>query len=461
MMLFEIIKSEGLAHISYLIGSGNEALVIDPRRDYEIYIDLAAQKGMKIKYIFETHRNEDYVIGSIDLADLTGAKIYHGPGLEFKYGEVLKDEQEFTFGNLKLKAIHTPGHTPESMSYVLIDLDSGAEPIMVFSGDALFIGDVGRTDFYGPKEAHRLSESLYNSIFNKLLPLGDGVILCPAHGAGSVCGSGISDREQSTLSLERRQNPILQKTKEDFIKYKVAEQHYTPPYFKKMEDYNLRGPPKLEKLPNPPPLSPKEFQEHIDKDAQVVDTREPTAFGGAHIKGSYSIWLNGLPVYAGWVLPYDKPILLVLGNIKHLDTAVRYLIRLGYENIIGYLCGGIEGCGVESWYNAALPIEHLALLSVQELKSKLDHKEDILVLDVRRRDEWDQGYIEGALHIYVGQLLERLREIPKDKPVAVICNVGHRASLAASILLRERNNEVYNVLGSMTAWQNAGYDIVK
>jgi hydroxyacylglutathione hydrolase len=238
---------------------------------------------VKIRNIFETHRNEDYVIGSLELAYFTGAKIYHGPGLAFKYGETLKDGQEFCFGKVKLTAIHTPGHTDESMSYALTDLDAGKEPILVFTGDALFVGDVGRIDFYGPKEAPRMAENLYNSIFSKLLPLGDGVMLCPAHGAGSVCGGAISQREESTLGLERILNPILQKNKEEFIEFKVSEHHETPPYFRKMEQYNLNGPTLLGHLPNPDPLSPEELQNLMKLGAVVVDTRTPPAFGGAHI----------------------------------------------------------------------------------------------------------------------------------------------------------------------------------
>ncbi|NIN51646.1 MAG: MBL fold metallo-hydrolase, partial [Nitrososphaeria archaeon] len=456
-MIFERVKSEGLAHISYFLGSDGEAIVIDPRRDCQVYIDLARRAELKIKYIFETHRNEDYVIGSCELAHFTGAKIYHGPGLDFKYGETLKDGQDFYFGRMRLTAIHTPGHTDESMSYALVDTSLNDEPIMGFSGDALFVGDVGRTDLYGPEEAPRLAENLYNSIFNKILPLGDGVILCPAHGAGSVCGGAISQREQSTLGLERLHNPILQKKKEDFIKFKVAERLERSPYFRKMEQYNLEGPPLLENLPDPPPLSPTEFQKRMEYGAVVLDTRTPSAFGCAHIEDSYSVWLRGIPMFAGWVLPYDKPVLLVLEDREHLETAVRYLIRLGYDRVEGYLCGGVEACGLESWYGEALPTEHLGLLTVQELKAQLDGGDNLTVLDVRSDQEWGEGHIEEALHIYVGHLEERLNEVPVDQPVAVICSVGNRASLAASILRRARHREVYTLLGGMTAWQKAGY----
>jgi hydroxyacylglutathione hydrolase len=453
-MIFKRIKSEGIAHNSYLIGSENDAAVMDPRRDCQVYIDLAQQRGLKIKYIFETHRNEDYTIGSVELHHFTGAEIYHGPGLDWKYGNTLRAGQEFQVGKLRLTAIHTPGHTDESMSYTVADLSTGEATVMVFTGDALFVGGVGRADLYGPEEAPRLASNLYDSIFNKILSLGNGVILCPAHGAGSVCGANIADRDESTLGIERDQNPLLQMSKDEFIKYKVSEKLERPHYFRQMERYNLEGPPQLGCLPSPAPFTPAEFKEEMERGAVVVDTSYPAAFGGAHIKGSYSIWLEGLPVFAGWVLSYYTPILLVLDDQHHLEKAVRYLIRVGYDQIVGYLKGGVEG-----WYNAGFPVEHLQVLTVHELKDKIDRGEQLTILDDRGENEWNEGHIKGAHHIYVGHIQERMADIPKDKPVAMFCNVGHRAGLGASILLREGCREVYNVLGSMTAWRAAGYPI--
>lgn len=429
--------------------------MIDPRRDCQVYVDYAQQKGLRIKHILETHRNEDYVVGSIELNSITGAEIYHGPGLDWKYGNTLRDGQQFRIGNLRLMAMHTPGHTDESMSYAVADLATGQATVMVFTGDALFVGDVGRTDLYGPDEASRLASDLYDSIFNKLLPLGDGVVLCPAHGGGSVCGLHIASRAESTIGIERIQNPALQKKdKHEFVRYKLAEKPEKPPYFSQMETYNLQGPPLLGCLPLPAPLTPAEFRGERDRGAILVDTSEPAAFGGAHIKGAYSIWLEGLPIFAGWVLPYDKPILLVLEDQSHLERAVRYLIRAGYDRIIGYLRDGIEG-----WYNAGFPTQSLPLLSVHQLKNMLDRHEKLVVLDTRGQDEWESGHIAGSLHIYVGHLEQRLAEVPGDKPIAVICNVGHRAGLGASILLRAGYPEVYNVLGSVRAWIAAGFPV--
>mgnify|MGYP006287862305 FL=1 len=456
-MIFERIKSEGIAHLSYFLGSGNEAVVIDPRRDCQIYVDLARKNGMNIKYIFETHRNEDYVIGSRQLKSLTDADIYHGMNLDFEYGNTLKDKQTFTFGSLQLTALHTPGHTDESMSYVLSDLDSNEAPVMVFTGDTLFVGDVGRTDLYGPDKNSQMASKLYDSIFNKILPLGDEVILCPAHGAGSVCGGAISQREHSTLGLERIHNPVLQKTdRDEFVKHKLAEHHEYPPYFRKMEEYNLRGPPIMECLPIPQMLSPQEFREEMEKGAVVVDTRMPHSFGGAHIKDTYSIWLEGLPSFAGWVLPYDKPILLVMEEKEQLDRAVQFLVRLGYDNIKGFLEGGIS-----AWYMEALPVDGFHLISVHDLKKKLDENERMIILDVRGQDEWEAGHIKRSTHVYVGNLENNLDKLPNKCQVVVYCGSARRSNIAASILKRNGYKKIYNVLGSMAAWKNAGYEIVK
>jgi len=456
-MILERIKSEGIAHNSYLLCSGNEAIVIDPRRDCQVYADSAQQKGLKIRYIFEMPRNEDYVVGSVELKSITGAEIYHGPGLQWKYGVSLKDNQVFRVGVLELTAIHTPGHTDESTCYAVADLTTGKAATMVFTGDTLFVGDVGRTDLYGEKEAPRLASGLYESIFKKLLPLGDGVIIYPGHGGGSVCGMHIANRDESTIGMEKVQNPVLQrKSKDEFVKYKVAEKPERPHYFTQMEKYNQEGPPLLGCMPLPAPLTANEFKEEIDNGAIVVDTSEPAAFGGIHIKGAYSIWLEGLPAFAGWVLPYDRPIILVLEGQDHPERAVDYLIRAGYDRIHGYLKGGIE-----SWYNAGFTMESMSLLQVRQLKSMLDRHEQLAVLDTRGDEEWKSGHIGGALHIYVGHLEQRLSEVPRDKPVAVYCKTGHRAGLSASILLRAGYPKVYNVPGSITAWVAAGFPLAK
>jgi hydroxyacylglutathione hydrolase len=456
-MIFKRIKSEGIAANSYLIGSGGNAFVVDARRDCQVYLDFARQEGVTINHIFETHRHEDFAVGSIELAHITGATIYHGPGLQWGYGVTLKDGQIFSIGHLKVTVMHTPGHTDESVSYVITDLATGGSPVMVFTGDTLFINDVGRTDLYGDNQVRRLAENLFNSIFNRLLPLGDGVIICPAHGGGSICGVHIAGRDESSIGIERLQNPVLRFTKkEDFVKYKMSESPEKPPYFKRMEQENLLGPPLLGNLPVPTALEPQEFNNKIKNGAIILDTRAPSSFGGAHIAGSCSIWLDGLPSFAGWVLPYDKSLVLVVDDEQHLETAVRYLVREGYDNIASYLKGNME-----SWYSAGLPIESLKLVSATDLKAMLDRNYDVTVLDVRKQNEWDAGHIEGAVHIFVGHLIDKLSQIPKEKPIVVHCSAGYRSGLASSILLRAGYSEIYNVAGGISAWISSGLPVVK
>jgi hydroxyacylglutathione hydrolase len=223
-----------------------------------------------------------------------------------------------------------------------------------------------------------------------------------------------------------------------------------------MEQYNLQAPPLLHGLPVPELLSPDEFKAEIEKGAVVVDTRMPHSFGGAHIKGSYSIWLEGLPSFAGWMLPYDRPIVLVLEEKEQLETAVRYLVRLGYDNIRGFLNGGIA-----SWYMAALPIDGFDLMSVHDLKARLEKEEKIVILDVRSDVEWEAGHIEGAMHIYVGYVEANLDKVPKECTIVVYCGSARRSNIAASILKKHGYRKIYNVLGSMAAWKNAGYEVVK
>ena len=454
-MFLERIVSEGLAHFSYLVGSGAKAFVVDPRRDCQVYADLAKREGMRITHIFETHRNEDYAIGSQDLVQLTGAKVLHGPGLDWEYGEELADGQRYRFGGLELEAVHTPGHTYESMSYVLRDTSAGSEPVLAFTGDTLFVGDVGRTDLPGPEHRRKLSELLYDSLHKRLLTLGDGCIIAPAHGAGSVCGGDIADRATSTIGLERTQNPLIRLSKEDFVERKMREILERPPYFSQMEIMNQRRHLPLSGLPVPQPLVPGEFAEAIGSGAVVVDTRLPHSYAGAHTKGSSSIWIDGLPAYAGWLLPYDRPLLLVVEDEQQVERVVRMLVRIGYDNVQGYLRGGMV-----QWYREGLPYESTKTMDVHELKALMS-KEEVFVLDPRPHHEWAELHLEGAKHIFIGDLEKHLEEIPKDRPVASMCSVGFRGSMAAALLQERGYDNVAIVIGGVNAWKAAGYPVIE
>ena len=456
-MFLETVRSEGLAHMSYIIGHGGRAAVIDPRRDSSVYVDIAHQNGANITHIFETHRNEDYVVGSRDLSRRTGAEIFHGSATDFAYGNPVSDGADFKLGDLTMRVLETPGHTFESISIALIDQSFGKEAVAVFTGDALFIGDVGRTDFFPDRKAETAG-LLYDSIFKTILPLGDDVILYPAHGAGSVCGSGMADREFSTLGYERKHNPVLKKTdRNDFIQFKVNEHHYMPPYFKQMEKYNQEGPPALGEVPRPAPMRPSEFEKRMKEGMLVIDTRSPEAFAGSFIPGSLALPLDMIPAYAGYFVSYDREIGLITEGYELVDTAVRHLIRIGYDHIVGYLTSGLH-----SWEVSGREYDRISAVHVRELVDRIQSGKKYTLLDVRKADELEkEGRLPGSIHIYLGDLPHRINEIPPDRPVTTFCGSGQRAIIAASILRQNGIGPVEDSLGSMSACQAIGCPIEK
>lgn len=445
-MLFERIESEGLAHYSYLIGDGNEAVVIDPRRDCQTYIERTVKKGFQITDILETHRNEDYVVGSLELADRTDAKIWHADTqLDYRYGNPIEDRQKWGIGGLKLEALLTPGHTPGHMSYLLYD--HADEPWMVFTGDALFAGGVGRVDLLGEDKIKEMAELLYDTLFNKILPLGDHVIVSPAHGAGSVCGASIVDRPWTTIGIERDRNPKLQYIdKQKFIK-NVGEKLERPPYFRQMEKLNVQGPPILGTIPTPKPLSPGEFEE-MTQSGVVLDTRMELGFNTAHISNSLSIWLEGLPNFTGWFVPYEKPILLI-NETNDPSQTVSFLIRLGYDNIVGYLSENMH-----AWHMAGKKSSSIDTVTVQEMCSLLDKGESVWILDVRDDEEVKKAKITNAHHIHLTQLPENLDKIPEKKEIYIFCGSGLRSTIAASLLKREGWKNIKVILGGVAGWNS-------
>lgn len=455
-LFLDTVHSPGLSHISYMIGHRGQAAVIDARRDVGAYLDLARQHSCEILYAFETHKNEDYVTGSRELSRRTGCRILHGEGLDWGFGETLSGGETFELGAIRLEVLRTPGHTDDSISIALADTSFSDAPVAVFTGDALFLGDVGRTDFY-PDRAEEVAGLLYDSIFETLLPLGDHVLLYPAHGAGSVCGSGMASREFSTLGYERQYNPALQvEDRDEFIRNKTSEHHYKPPYFKKMEAYNQHGSaPELHELPHPRVLTPEAFAAAADDGAIVVDLREPEAFAGAFIPGSVNIPLNMIPAYAGWLLPYDTDLLLIAEEASDVATAVRYFVRLGYDRIAGYLRNGLHG-----WEITGRAFERIGVVTAQQLQQRIAAEKDLTILDVRKADEFQQGHLENATHIFLGELADRISEIPEDANLVTFCGSGRRASIAASILRKYGRQGVSNNLGSMAACQSLGCDIV-
>ncbi len=454
-MLLERVESKRLAHYSYIVGDRNEAVVIDPRRDCEVYPKMASREGMRISHVLETHRNEDYVVGSVELSSRTGAEVWHADGqLDYKYGEAVEDGMVVKVGRYKIEAISTPGHTPGSMSYLL--RDSGGDPWIVFTGDALFAGDLGRVDLLGMDRAEEMARHLYDSLYRRLLPLGDEVIACPAHGAGSVCAASIADRKWTTLGIERKKNPKLQAKGEEEFVAKMAVELERPPYFKEMERLNLEGAPLLSTVPDPVSLSPKEFA--AAEEDFVLDTRMELGFGAAHVPGALNIWLDGVPSFAGWFLPYDREVLLV-DETGDPDTAVRRLRRLGYDSLGGYLAGGMV-----AWHMAGKESSSVTTANVHDLCARLDREEKrrAWILDVRSDDELEEsGRITGAHHIHITQLPQRIEEVPRDRPIYIFCGSGLRSMVAASILQREGWGEMTVILGGLAGWSSATCPVVR
>jgi hydroxyacylglutathione hydrolase len=452
-MILRQITSPGLAHNSYFLGSQGTATVIDPRRDCEVFLELARAHDMRITHIFETHRNEDYVIGSLELAARCGAGIFHGHATDFAYGTPVRDGDEFMVGSLLCRVLETPGHTMEHIAVAVTDTAVSDTPCLVFTGDALFAGDVGRTDFFGQENRARVSGMLFNSIHEKILPLGDGVIVCPAHGAGSVCGTEIADHELSTIGYEKATNALLTMKREEFVEYKVAEHHYLPPYFRQMEQQNQFGSPVRGHIPDLMPMELGQVKNLMANGVQLLDIRSPTSFAAGHIPGSISIWREGISAYAGYFLDYNTPVVLVDDFNLDLEKIAASLFRMGYDNLEGYLAGGFP-----EWFKAGERTGQFEAWTVQELSAALEEKKDLFLLDVRDIENRKQvGYVPGSSHIYVGDLPDRACEVPGGRLVVVYCDAGYKGSLGASILRRLGYSAVVNILGGMGAWIKAGY----
>ena len=454
-MLFHKIISEGIAHNSYLIGDSNQACIIDPRRDIDSYLDLLAQHELTIKYIFETHRNEDYIIGSCELAQQTKAEIFHGPQTPFKYGTTTHQGATYPLGSFTLHILETPGHTLDSISILLKNTQHPTLPYMIFTGDALFAGDVGRIDFYGENKKPDMAELLYNSIHQTILPLGTHLIICPAHGKGSICGGDISDLYLTTTGYELQTNPILKKTKTEFISHKTQEHHYMPPYFQQAETMNQNGPPLHNKIPLLQPYSVAEIKTALEQKTQVIDIRFPEKFAPEHIPKTLNIWLKGVPMFAGWFLNYHDPIIIINDSETPLELAQRYLHRLGFDNITGYLHEGFN-----TWKHTKESTQTIDQWSAQELAQKL--QDNLFILDVREITiRQKTGYIPKSQNIYVGELPKHLSSIPHDKTIVIYCDKGFKTSIATSFLKQHNYSNLVNLKNGFNSWLHHKLPIIK
>lgn len=435
-----------LAHASYYISSGGEAAVIDPQRDVTQYLDEAEANGDTIKYVIETHSHADFVSGHVELAKKTGAKIIFGrrANTEFETLKV-KDGDELTLGDINLKFLETPGHTPEGITILAKDNEDTTEPLKMFTGDTLFIGDVGRPDLIGSKgfTAEQMASMLYDSLHNKILPLPDDTLVYPAHGAGSLCGKSLSSETFSTLGEQRRTNYALRPmSREDFIKAVASDQPEVPAYFPVSASQNLKGSADLADLPKPERLNSKQI---ANFDGVVIDVRPVAEYGAGHVTNSINIGLGGqFASWAGTLITVGTPIAIVAETSEQVDEAVMRLARVGEESVKGFILFADHDGGTKT-------VEQVA---VDQVNQKLN--DDIQFVDVRRPAEHAAGHAAKAVNIPLNRLSREVDRLDPDKPTYVICQGGYRSSLGTSILENAGFDHVYNVTGGTKAWLDAG-----
>ena len=456
-MIFQQMVNEDAGCISYLIGCSQvgEALVVDPGRDrVDDYGAWARRKGLTLTHIVETHIHADHLSGNQALAAKTGARIHIHPAAEAAYAHApIADGEAITIGTVRIQALHTPGHTPDSICLLVTDLSRGEEPWFVLTGDTLFVGDVGRPDFGG----ERAAATLYQSLNSRVLTLPDSVEVYPAHGAGSSCGRAMSSKPGSTIGFERRFNPALQsRTADEFVRALMTGLPPNPPGFDRIIAKN-----RAQALPSsgdPEPLTVAQAREAMAKGALVLDARSPAEYGEGHIPGAVNVWIESNPFAArvAMMTPPDSRFILVATGPSDLTRAVQGLGRAGMDDIAGFLQRGMT-----DWKSEGLPEARVPQITVHDLATMREEQPDLVVLDVREASEWDDGHIAGAINVPMSQAIERLKEIPADRPKAVLCAGGLRSSSVISALLRAGISGCYNVAGGMREWSKAGYSTVK
>ncbi|GAB6072422.1 MBL fold metallo-hydrolase [Venenivibrio stagnispumantis] len=449
MIIERFFIGDGISHISYLIAGQTKAIVIDPKRDIEDYIQKAKEFGVEIEAVLVTHLHADFIGGHYELAEKTGAKLYLPAKQESKREHIsVKEGDVIQIENIKIDVLDTPGHTPEHVSYVFTDLSRGEEPVAVFTGDTLFVGDVGRPDLF-PDKKDELAKKLYNSL-QKLLKLPDFVEVYPAHGAGTLCGKALSTKRSSTIGYERKFNKLLSLPEEEFIKTLLDGMPPAPDHFKRCSKINEEGAIYISNLPSPKALSVNEFENLIDENKIILDTRSYLSWIGGHIPESISMDYKFMPfsLFAGWILDPEKEILLVIENNKEIDDITIKLRRVGIDNIVGYLENHIF-----AWTKAGKPIKSFKAISTNELEEKLKD-ENFILLDVRAKSELINGKIENSINIPLPELRERYNELDKNKEIVIYCGLGPRGSLAASLLERLGFENILVLAGGFTGWNN-------
>lgn len=452
-MFFQQIYLGCLAQASYLIGSNGEAAVVDPRRDVDEYLTAAAENGLAIRYVIETHLHADFVSGHRELAERTGASIVISAEANAEFPHLpVGDGEALPLGELTLRMISTPGHTPESICVVI---EEGGRPVKVLTGDTLFIGDVGRPDLAGGAgfTSEQMAAMMYDSLHQKLLRLPDEVEVWPAHGAGSLCGRNMSSETWSTIGMQRRVNYALQPmSRQEFVVLMTGEMVEAPQYFSRDAEINRRGAGPLRDLPMPKRMTAAETVRAIDAGAIALDVREPDRFVVGHIQRALNIGLSGqYASWAGTLIPPDAGIVLVTESEDRVNEAATRLARVGLENVRGYLGGGMD-----AWRDAGLQAATVDQISPLEARKLSTNGSPVQFIDVRRIDEYRAAHAAGTVHMPLHQLSALARQLDARLPAAVICRTGYRSSIASSILERLGFGELYNVAGGTDAWILAG-----
>ncbi|MBN2109764.1 MAG: MBL fold metallo-hydrolase [Methanosarcinaceae archaeon] len=454
-MIVQQYFTEGIAHSSYILSGNRTCAVIDPRRDTDLYVREARELGVRITHILETHLHADFISGHMDLAERTGAVIYapKSAGCDFEHVP-LSEGDSFMIEDMRIEVLETPGHTPEHISYTITDTARGEEPVAVFCGDTLFVGDVGRPDLF-PGRAEELAAKLYHSLHEKLLSLPDFCEVYPAHGAGSLCGRAMAAKRTSTIGYEKAFNYALNiKDMNDFIDKLTNTMPDAPDHFSRCTGTNREGPPLIQVLEQVKAVDNDSFREHAEiSDSAILDIRSFESFGGQHIKNSYHIDLNSnFSTYAGWLIPPEKKILLVSDNYEQMLKACVQLHRVGLDRIEGYLEDGMYG-----WVTAGLETGHVPQMSIVELHRRITEGNDLVIVDVRSVLEYEDFHIHNSINIPVHDLRERFIELDNKSEIVLICGSGHRSSMGCSLLKQKGFENIYNAAGGMTGYAAAGY----
>lgn len=449
----------GLGHISALIAddAAGVAAVVDPRRDVDIYVAEAAEHGLSITHVVETHLHNDYVSGARELAALTGAQHIHSAAADLRYEHrPMRQGDSFDVGALRFGVLETPGHTPEHLSYAVADLSRADDPLILFTGGSLLVGAVGRTDLLGKEHAEPYARLLFSSLHDRLLSHDDGVAVMPTHGGGSLCSKDIASTPWSTIGFERRHQPLLAiEEVGQFVQALLRDQPTFPRYFARMRPTNQAGPMPLGEIPQAKPLPAAEVMRKVAGGALIVDLRSHQEHARGYIPGS--MWLpagSSFGTWLGWVAPHDRPLVLLLGADDEWDDAIRQALRIGYENVTGHLDGGLA-----AWRAAGGSVERGSSISTDELQRAIVAEPEMLVIDVRQASEYAEGHVPGAIHLNAGDLPDHLSELPMDRPVATVCRSGYRSAVAAGLLRRAGFRDVRAVCGGMPDWASAGYSV--